>query len=442
MTATKKWTTCRCCRSADLTPLFSLGEQWVSDFPVPAANVMAKDFVRENPCAFRREVEIALDLCNRCTLVQQRFTAPQDFLYTRHYWYRSGTTDTMRRQLEDVVRAAWDASTTTLANGDVWLDIGANDGTLLSSVGERYPGVVRVGVEPASNLADECRKHCDVFVGDFWSAKVYFVKAAIESQRVKAGLNDFGTKLAKVVTACGMFYDLDDPNAFVRDVAAVLHPDGVFVAQLQCLAQTVRLGDVGNLAHEHLEFYSLESLLALFGRHGLQVYRVEENAVNGGSYRLYARHARGQLQERSVTEFLRAETLEGLADPMRYARLYRQFEVQRTACRMFVRTARDEGKKVWVYGASTKGNVILQYYGLGPDEIVAAADRSPEKWGRTTSNGVPIVSEDEFRKAAPDYALVLPYSFINEFKEREAAWLRGGGRFLVPLPEFRVVGGV
>ena len=411
---------CRLCGSADLTTLFSLGEQFVSSF-------VSKEEITSGP-----KVPIDIDLCRSCTLVQQRHTAPQDFLYTRFYWYRSSVTATMRDALRDVVESA--AKSVDLQTGDVALDIGANDGQLLSNYAE---GIIRVACEPAKNLHAECRERCAVLLDDFWDADSYF-------QRVP--------KKAKVVTACGCFYDLLDPNDFIADVAKVLHPEGVFIAQLMCLKQTLEKRDVGNFAHEHLEFYSLYSLAELFRRHGLKICDIEENSVNGGSYRPYVRHDcdraghpyDGGLDlpsyvQRTCDAFLVERNLE-LNRPETYTAFFQELEQNKARCMTFIRSAVAAGKRVWVYGASTKGNVILQYYGLDHTLIEGAADRSPDKVGLyTVGTGIPIHDEETFRQANPDYALVLPYAFREEFLSRESAWRERGGRFIFPLPEFEVV---
>lgn len=384
--------TCRLCGSPSLRELFSLGEQAISDFPAqPTVGVV---------------VPIDIVECGVCTLVQQRYTAPCD--YKKHYWYRSGTTATMRTALADIWYAA--ESAVVMRRDDVVLDIGANDGTLLSN----FKNCIRVACEPAANLHAECRQHCDVLIGDLWSAELY-----------KHGP-------AKIVTAIGMFYDLEDPNAFIRDVAEVLHPEGIFIAQLQCLVQTVRLGDVGNFAHEHLEFYTLASLEYLFSAHGLTICDVEENDVNGGSYRLFVAHRGSRRQSRRVAEAFEREAV--LLGPDWSDAFYHRIRMERALC---MQALRDAEKPLCVYGASTKGNVILQWYGVKAE---FAIDRSPEKVGRFTANGIPIVSEEEGRRRMPKTALVLPYAFIDEFVEREKseAWRLAGGKFIVSLPETRV----
>lgn len=395
-------TTCRLCGAPDLQDVFSVGDQYINDF-VPAEKI-------------GKGLKAPLDLvmCDRCTLLQLRHTAPQELLYERHYWYRSGITDTMRRALRDITREI--ESMVPLQAGDVVLDIGANDGTLLASY--EVDGLRRVGCEPANNLVEALAEKTPYVMHDFWDYDRYMELAA-----------GWGFGKAKVITAIGMFYDLEEPNKFIKDIQRALADDGLFVAQLMCLGPMIEKNDLGNICHEHLEYYSLESLKYLFETNGLEMFRIEENEVNGGSYRIFCRHYKGtgiDFEERYTRD-----------DIMAFAK---RLEENRDACVSFIKEEVAKGKTVYVYGASTKGNVILQYYGLGPELITAAAERSPEKWGKyTIGSWIPIVSEADARAAKPDYFLVLPWAFFKEFYGREKEWRAQGGKFIVPLPEFRVV---
>jgi hypothetical protein len=187
--------------------------------------------------------------------------------------------------------------------------------------------------------------------------------------------------------------------------------------------------DLGNICHEHLEYYSLESLKYLFETNGLEMFKIEENNVNGGSYRIFARHYKG-----TGMTFDEKVTRQDILD------FGKRLEDNRDKCVKFIKEEVAKGKTVYVYGASTKGNVILQYFGLDDKLITAAAERSPEKWGKyTIGSWIPIISEEEARAAQPDYFLVLPWAFFDEFYEREKEWRSKGGKFIVPLPEFRIV---
>jgi hypothetical protein len=316
----------------------------------------------------------------------------------------------MRRALRDISENV--ERLVSLKDGDIVLDIGANDGTLLATY--TNPTLRRVGCEPANNLVGLLREVTPHVIHGFWE------RGAFEQM--------FPGEKAKVITAIGMFYDMEEPNAFIADAASVLADDGVFVAQLMCLRPMLEKNDLGNICHEHLEYYSLESLQQLFESNGLEIFELQENDVNGGSYRLFARRYRAgsiPLADRFTKQ--------------QYLEFFARVERSKDECVRFIKGEVAKGKKVYVYGASTKGNTILQYYGLTHEWIQGAAERSPEKWGRyTIGTLIPIVTEEEARKAA-DYFLILPWAFLNEFLRREHDWRAAGGRFIVPLPEFQVL---
>lgn len=389
--------TCRVCGSADLERVFSLGDLYVSDFPADPED--------EGIVA-----PLELVLCGGCTLLQLRHTAPQELLYARHYWYRSGVTETMRLALRDITAGI--EQRLELRGGDLVLDIGANDGTLLATYST--DDLRLVGCEPANNLVPLLREVTPHVIHGFWE------RSAFTSM--------FPGEKARVITAIGMFYDMEDPNAFIADAAAVLADDGIFIAQLMCLRPMLEKNDVGNICHEHLEYYSLESLRVLFEQNGLEIFDLEENDVNGGSYRLFARKYRsGSIP--LVDGFTKQDYLDFFA----------RVEKNKADCVRFIRDQVSEGKRVYVYGASTKGNTILQYYGLDREWIRGAAERSPEKYGKyTVGTLIPIVPEAEAREEA-DYFLVLPWAFLDEFLKREAEWRAGGGKFIVPIPAFQVL---
>lgn len=396
-TTVTKRDTCRVCGSADLEPLFSLGDLYVSDF-VP------------EPVATGIKAPLDMVLCNECTLLQLEHTAPQEIMYARHYWYRSGVTETMRRALRDITESV--ERRVALQDGDIVLDIGANDGTLLASYAN--DNLRKVGCEPANNLVDLLREVTPHVLHGFWERQAY------EQM--------FPGEKARVITAIGMFYDMEEPNAFIADAAAVLAADGIFIAQLMCLRPMLEKNDVGNICHEHLEYYSLESLKILFERNGLEIFEFEENDINGGSYRLFARKYRsGSIPLKD--DFTRQD----------YMDFFARVQHNKDLCVQFIEGEVASGKKVYVYGASTKGNTILQYYGLTHESIAGAAERSPEKWGKyTVGTLIPIVDEETARREA-DYFLVLPWAFLNEFSRRESEWRAGGGKFIVPVPEFQVL---
>lgn len=401
---------CRICYNTKLIHLYSIGKLAISNFVSPGTH---------SPKA-----PLEMVMCTKCRLVQLKHTAPQELLYARYYWYKSGVTQTMREGLADITTHI--SQRIHLQKNDVVLDIGSNDGTLLRTYTQK--GLITVGVEPANNLVAEGKKGISVFIHDFWNYESYM-------KRVK--------RKAKVITAIGMFYDMDDPNIFIRDAYEALTDDGIFVAQLMCLQNMIETNDIGNICHEHLEYYSLETLIYLFEKHGLELVDIYKNSINGGSYRLFARKKGGQFKpptgaKRRIQRYLAEE--KNLKYIKTHKTFFKKVEQNKKKTVAFITKASKQGKKVWVYGASTKGNTILQYYGLSSKLIEAASERSPEKWGKVTvGTNIPIVSEIEARKAKPDFFLVLPYAFINEFVRREQKWLAAGGTFIVPLPTFRLI---
>lgn len=406
----KRIEACRGCKGTSLEPILDLGELYVSDF------------VCEQGKAIR--APLALVLCKACVLVQLSHRGVErDSLY-RQYWYLSGVNPTMVAALEDIVASI--ERIVQLKKGDVVSDIGSNDGTLLRAYS--VPGLFRLGFEPARNLMQEGSRGGNKIVVDYFGYWPY--------QRVTGG------QAAKAITTIAMFYDLKDPNAFVHDLWKVLAPDGVWVNQMAYLPAMLEQNAFDNICHEHLEYYSLTSLDALLRRHGLQIFDVELNDVNGGSFRVYAKHAVcGRYPvSAAVGELLQQEREMGLSGVRVYQEFAQRVENIRREVMEFIHEAVGQGKSVYLYGASTKGNTLLQYFGLDSKVITAAAERSPAKWGlRTVGTDIPIISEEQARKENPDYFLVLPWHFLDHFLEREQEYLDNGGHFIVPLPRPRVI---
>lgn len=403
-----------------LVELFTLGELHISDFIDQDAEP------RLTP------VELKLMLAPKSGLVQLAHTADFDEMY-REYWYRSGTNATMRNELKEIAERATKLIRPT--SGDVWLDIGCNDGTLLANVD---PSVTRVGFDPALNtfLEAESKKHADTIVVDYFTAEKF--KAT-------------GHKQAKVITSIAMFYDLEEPHAFVNDIYETLDDEGLWIIQMSYLPLMLKQLAFDNICHEHLEYYSLESLTYLLDQHDFSVVDCELNDINGGSFRIYIRKKSASASlfatspYRDVAEMrvegIRAlEEQMNLKDPQTYLTFFEKIQELKNQTMEFILKVRAEGKTVCGYGASTKGNTLLQWYGLNNTHIDGIAERSEIKYGKKTAgSNIPIFSEDEARGKKPDYMLVLPWHFIHEFKIREADYLKNGGAFIVPCPKFEII---
>jgi len=399
---TKRVKKCLLCKNGKLKKIFSLGNLFVSNF------------VRKNQIYKGIKAPLTLMYCPECSLLQLSHIAPQELMYKRFYWYRSSVTKTMRDGLKDIFNES--LKHISLEKNDVVLDIGANDGTLLKYYKQKK--LKTIGCEPAKNLTNQLKKNCDFVLDNFWSNNK-LEKIIIKNQ----------LKKPKIITAIGMFYDLENPNKFIKDASLALDDDGIFIAQLMCLKSMIEKNDLGNICHEHIEFYSLKSLKFLFENNGLEIFKIEENEINGGSYRIYCRKYRNgsiKLNRENVLSSVK--------------QFVKRIKKNRLVTMKFINKKIKEGKKIFLYGASTKGNTVLQYYGMNFKKITYAAERSPEKWNKyTIGTGIKIISEKQARKLRPDYFFVTPWGFIDEFIKRESTWIKKGGKFIVPFPKFRLV---
>ncbi len=406
----------------ELVELFSLGNLYMSDF------------VDDNSPSVER-VPLTMTLDPKSGLLQLRHTAPFDSMY-RNYWYRSGMNKTMTEELKGIAQKA--VSLIKLQKGDVVLDIGSNDGTLLKFYDK---ALYRVGFDPAENMVQYSRQHANLVIVDYFTAPAYF----------KYFNNP--VKKARIITAIAMFYDLEEPHKFMDDIVAVLGDEGLWIVQMSYMPLMLQQHAFENCCHEHLCYYSLSVLKHLVEQHSLKVVDVELNDINGGSFRVYVRKEGSKdelfatapyrdVAKYRVKSLLEYEKTLNLSEPETYKAWFKEIcEIKRQIVD-FIKAMKNKGATIWGYGASTKGNTLLQWYGLDNTMIDAIAERNPDKWGKyTVGTDIEIKSEGEMRKAKPDYLLVLPWHFISEFIDREKDYLNSGGKFIVPLPQFKIISG-
>jgi hypothetical protein len=410
-------THCRICRNADLLPVIELGEQALTGvFPRRANTPITKgplDLVRCH--AGGNE--------DHCGLVQLRHSYDLAEMYGENYGYRSSLNRSMVNHLNKKVAGL--LGMVPAGAGDVVLDIGSNDGTLLAA----YPrgGATLVGMDPTIVKFRQHYRDDIQPIADFFSS---------ESFR-----RHVGDREAKIVTSIAMFYDLEDPLAFMQQVASILAPDGIWHFEQSYLPSMLATTAYDTICHEHLEYYALRQIEWLAGRAGLKVIDVELNDVNGGSFAVTAAKATSEREPTPrVAEMREAEKALGLLTEAPYAAFVSRVTDHARRLRELLLELKAAGKAVMGYGASTKGNVILQYCRLSEAELPRVAEVNPEKFGCfTPGTHIPIVSEAEAKKAKPDYFLVMPWHFRKNVIEREADYLRQGGRLIFPLPELEIV---
>jgi len=378
-------------------------------------NLCPSNFVDEE----ESRVEVPLVLCrgSNSNLVQLKHTMDRDILY-RNYWYRSDLNSSMIDSLQDIVFRA--KQKISLFEGDIAVDIGANDGTMLAMFPKE---AITVGFDPANNLKGVASTRCTYFINDYFTEESYPLK-----------------EKAKLVTSIAMFYDLEDPNSFVKDVKSILAPMGIWIIQMTDLLSMMKVNAFDNIVHEHLEYYSLEVLNKLMDSHDLHIFDVSYNNVNGRSVRAYVAHKGIRLTQPTVTKALDDERkyMTSFDDP--WIAFSDRVEKLKEKTMNFIYDEVAKGKTIYGMGASTKGNTTLQYFGLTPKEIIAIAEVNEDKFGlKTVGTGIPIIPEDEALKAQPDYFFILPWHFTENFVERNQEYINAGGKFIVPCPEPAVI---
>ena len=401
--------------------LLEIGSYYVSDFIEHNTNY-----------SDRKKYSLNVVLDEKIGAARLHEIAPSDSMWGK-YWYRSGINATMTKELGNIVTEI--NSRVKHAPGDVWLDIACNDGTLLSQIPDDF---VKLGIDPCDDsFYEQSSKHGNI-VQDYFSYDAY----------QKTG---YGDKKAKVITTIAMFYDLDDPNVFINDINKILDDNGIWVIQLSYTPLMIQQLAFDNICHEHIYYYSLNSLKNLFDNHDLKIVDAELNDVNGGSVRVYIQKNTANVSSfatgplRDVCNF-RVQSLlayETSTCDISKPEVWEEFNKKITALKEqtvnFIKEEKAKGKIICGYGASTKGNTLLQWFGLDHTLIDAIAERSPYKFGlKTIGTNIPIKSEEEVRAMNPDYMLVLPWHFISEFVQREDKFLSKGGKFIVPCPQFEI----
>lgn len=412
MSSYKKITNCRVGGGADLVSVLNLGFQALTGvFPKSKSEA-----VTSGP--------LELVWSPDSGLLQLNHSYDADEMYGDNYGYRSGLNQSMVDHLTNKIKYL--ERMVNPQEGDYVLDIGSNDCTTLKAYS--VAGLNRVGIDPTGSKFKEYYPDDVRLVPDFFSADAY---------------NSVAYKKAKIVTSIAMFYDLESPIDFAKQIESILDEAGIWHFEQSYMPAMLRTNSYDTICHEHLEYYSLAVVKKILESAGLRLVDVVMNSVNGGSFAVTATKLTNKsikANDAVINWLLEQEDRMGLNTP----RPYRDFEERvfrhKEDLTRLIKTLNADGKKILGYGASTKGNVVLQFCGLTADDIPAIAEVNPEKFGRVTPGShIPIVSEAEAKAMNPDYFLVLPWHFKDGILRREKEYLANGGKFIFPFPEIEIV---
>jgi NDP-4-keto-2,6-dideoxyhexose 3-C-methyltransferase len=411
---------CRLCGNPELFSILHMGEQYLTGvFPKSPDQPLSRGPLELVKCHSATGAE-------HCGLVQLRQSYDLGEMYGPNYGYRSSLNKSMIAHLADVYRKV--TSRVSVGNGDLVLDIGSNDGTLLSN----YPagGATLVGMDPSAERFRKYYRPDTQLVVDFFPQGL-----------AKAG---FGERKAKIITSIAMFYDLEEPLKFSQQVADLLDDEGVWHFEQSYLPTMLEMNSYDTICHEHVEYYALRQIKWITDRVGLKIIDVELNDINGGSFAITvakqgSKHQPAESVIRSIIEREQAMRLDELAP---FESFKANIERPKQDLLNLLDDIKARGETVIGYGASTKGNVILQYCGITTDRLPCIAEVNEDKFGcHTPGTNIPIISEAQARETRPDYYLVLPWHFRENLIKREAAFLAAGGKMIFPLPNVEVVSG-
>ena len=400
---------CRNCKSKKLITLFSLGNLcFTGKFS------SFNDNIKKKP--------VTVVLCKSCELVQLAHNYDLKYLYGPDYGYRTGINRTMTDHVKKITQTL--AKKTSLKKNDLVLDIASNDGTLLNSYKKN---IIKFGVDPILNKYKKNYKNIRYSISGFFSAS-----------KVKEKTK----KKFKIISALSVFYDLLNPNKFLRDVKTLLLPEGVFLLEFADLASIIKYKMFDTICHEHLEYYSSKVIINLVKKNDLRVFDIKQNFINGSSKQYYICHKNSKIKSKSkiINKTLRSESKLKLNTVKTFKEFIQKINFLKTQLNNKIKYIRRNNQSIHCYGASTKGNVLLQYFNIDNKKISFAAERNKNKYGLVTPGSkIKIISEENSRKMKPDYYLVLPWHFKKEILKREKNTLRTGTKFIFPLPNFEII---
>ena len=400
---------CRICSNKNLINIIDLKKQYIQG-----------SFIKKNnPKPYLKKIPLLLVLCENCSLVQLSHTVNKEILY-KNYWYESGINITMRNHLEKLTKIG-----SNLIKNNVnikVLDIGCNDGTLLNFYPKKFK---KYGIDPSQIVKKINKKRINV-INDFFPPKKK---------------NIFSKLKFDLITSIAMFYDLQNPNIFVKKIKLHLDKNGIWIFELSYLVDMLKLKSFDTICHEHLEYYSIHSLNFLMKKHNLKIFDISRNTINGGSIRCFVTHINNNMYDKDKNN----KKLENLISEEKKIKvkkidIYQEFDRNINKIREKLNSKIDiilkQKKNIYVLGASTKGNTILQFLDIDNKKIPYAIERNKQKIGaRTIGSNIKIIGEKFADNSQPDFKLVLPWHFKSEIINRELNYIKKGGKLIFPLPK-------
>ena len=405
---------CRISQSPNLVTVLSLGEQYLTGVFPPTKNAE----ITKGP--------LELVWSPESQLLQMSHSYDLDEMYGENYGYRSGLNQSMVQHLTNKIHHL--EKKVDLFPGDCVIDIGSNDATSLKAY--TTSGIKRIGVDPTGEK-----------FRSYYTDDIKLIPDFFPSQQVK---NVVGSSKVKIITSISMFYDLEDPIAFAQSIHDNLDKNGIWHFEQSYMPSMLRLNSYDTICHEHIEYYSLYNIQYILERSDMKIIDVQMNGINGGSFAVTAvrKDSTIKANEVLINWLFEQELKMGFDTPKPFRDFESRVYKHRESLKTLVESLSADGKRILAYGASTKGNVVLQFCGFTEKDIHAVAEVNADKFGCfTPGTNIPIVSEQDAIKMKPDYYLVLPWHFKDGIVRREQEFLSRGGKLIFPFPEIEIIGG-
>tara|TARA_B110000003_G_C16617320_1_gene521755 strand:- start:124 stop:1371 length:1248 start_codon:yes stop_codon:yes gene_type:complete len=401
---------CRLCKSKKITKLIDFGQiACSSTFPL-----------KNNK--YNQITPMVFCICENCKLAQLLHNYSLKELYNDNYGYRSGVNQAMIKHLTTITNDI--KNLIKFKKDDYVLDIASNDGTLLKTYKSKI--LKYVGIDPTIS------RFKTFYPKNFKTDSTFFSK--------KKYLNISKGKKAKVITSIAVFYDVSDPDKFISEIKDILDKEGVYVMEQSYLPMLIKNNAYDSICHEHLTYFTLKQIKYLCEKNNLKVIKASTNSMNGGSIRVFITHKKSDFKI-NTNSINKCDVLEN-----KYVNIKRLVQFKNDIKKLSInlnktiKKIKDNKKVIHAYGASTKGNITLQYSKINKYQISFAADRNPTKWNRKMpGTNIPIISEKSSRLLNPDFYLVLPWHFRKDFIKRENFFLSNGGKLIFPLPKVEIV---